>query len=166
MTCHRTITAFVAIALLAAATAAAVRRTRQTQQSVNLQQAQGRSRCRRSGNRSGTKRSSRTGSATGPPQIQRMKRVRIAMSKLVRTRTMRWPASCRKPDVGSCCLARIAHQGKTSVMTPSPIPLLSMPSRAIASMTDQFCLKRADASCMFKASTLTQHARRPPSFAI
>jgi hypothetical protein len=59
-----------------------------------------------------------------------------------------------------------AIRSETSVMTPPPMPLLSMPSRAIDSMTDQFCRKRADASCMFEASTLTQHARRPTSLAI
>ena len=58
------------------------------------------------------------------------------------------------------------HQGITSVMTPSLMALLLMSSRAINSMTDHFCRKRADASCRFKASILTQHARRPPSFAI
>jgi hypothetical protein len=73
----------------------------------------------------------------------------------------------RKADMMSCYLdSEKCHQGITSVMTPSPMPLLSMPSRAIDSMTDQFCRKRADASCMFEAFTLTQHARRPPSFAI
>jgi hypothetical protein len=33
-----------------------------------------------------------------------------------------------------------------------------MPSRAMPSMTDQFCRNRADASWMFPASTLTQQA--------
>src|SRR5260370_31536137 len=72
-----------------------------------------------------------------------------------------------KPVAG--LIARLpgsANQGITSVMTPSAVSPLLMPSRAIDSMTGHFCRNTADASCMYQASTLTQHARRPPSFAI
>jgi hypothetical protein len=57
--------------------------------------------------------------------------------------------------------ADMMNQGIMTVMTPPLTFLLLMPSRAIDSMTDHFCRKRADASCMFMASTLTRHARRP-----
>jgi hypothetical protein len=70
------------------------------------------------------------------------------------------------PPVEPTLLARSANQGMTTVMTPSLTSLLLIPSRAIDSMTDHFCRNRADASCTFSASTLTQHARRPPSLAI